>query len=96
MASEQTFPIQRTWRRDENGERKPGVGPSLIPWSIIAPHERQAQQNHSQTLHRLAERGGLCACEACAVLEDRPWHRFENHEDAERRLIELVERDDAC
>ena len=40
---------------------------------MMTPHEAQAQRNHSQSLQRLAERGGLSACEACAVLEDRPW-----------------------
>jgi len=44
-----------------------------IPWAIIAPHARQALKNHEQTLERLAERGGLCASEAVAVLEDREW-----------------------
>jgi len=87
------FPIQQpTRRRNKSGVDSSGLGPSSIPWRVIAPHEQQAQRNHGgQTLQRLKERGGLCACEATAVLEDRPWHRFENHEDAERRLVELVE-----
>lgn len=45
-----------------------------IPWSAIEPHRRQAEINHSQSLERLAERGGLGLCEAVAVLEDRRWH----------------------
>lgn len=44
-----------------------------IPSAMIAPHARQAELNHSQTLQRLAERGGLAAAEAVAVLEDRPY-----------------------
>lgn len=44
-----------------------------VPWDMIAPHEAQAHRNHSQTIARLAERGGLAACEALAVLEDREW-----------------------
>jgi hypothetical protein len=44
-----------------------------IPLSLIAPHEQQADRNHSQTLRRLAERGGLSPCEAVAVIRDRPW-----------------------
>lgn len=47
-----------------------------IPWEMIAPHEAQAKTNHSQTLMRLAERGGLGACEALAILEDRAWRRM--------------------
>lgn len=45
-----------------------------IPWDLIEPHERQAQANHSQTLTRLAERGGLSPDEALAVLEDRDYY----------------------
>lgn len=40
---------------------------------MITPHEDQAQRNHSQTLKRLAERGGLCPEEMLAVLEDRDY-----------------------
>jgi len=43
----------------------------MIPWAMIAPHEKRAMTNHSQTLRRLAERGGLNAAETVAVLEDR-------------------------
>lgn len=46
-----------------------------IPWSALKPHEAQAQRNHSQTLNRLASRGGLSACEAVAIMLDRPWSR---------------------
>ncbi|MVA47754.1 hypothetical protein GOZ83_22090 [Agrobacterium vitis] len=44
-----------------------------IPWALIRPHEKQAQTNHSQTLRRLAERGGLAICEAYYILSDRPY-----------------------
>lgn len=47
-----------------------------IPWAMLTPHEAQAQRNHSQTLQRLAERGGLAPCEAVAILEDRPWRQM--------------------
>ena len=53
----------------------PIIDGGSIPWSLIAPHDRQAMANHGgQTLERLAERGGLSACEAIAVLEHRRWH----------------------
>jgi hypothetical protein len=61
--TERMFPIQ--------------CGPA-IPWSVIAPHERQAQLNHQQDLEMLARRGGLSPCEAIAVIEDRAWHRMED------------------
>lgn len=44
-----------------------------IPWAAIAPHEAQAQRNHSQSLNRLASRGGLSVCEALAVMLGEPW-----------------------
>lgn len=54
-----------------------GVG---VPLAMVLPHDKQAQRNHSQTLHRLAERGGLSACELVAVLEDRDWRPMPEHE----------------
>lgn len=47
-----------------------------IPWAAIAPHEAQAQRNHSQTLRGLAGRGGLSVDEAVAVMMDQPWRHF--------------------
>lgn len=46
---------------------------SEIPWAMISPHERQAQINHGQSLERLAQRGGLGASEAIAIIEGRRW-----------------------
>lgn len=60
-----------------------------IPWEMIWPHGRQALINHDQTLNRLAERGGLSACEAVCILEDRRWANMPI-EQAYRRLNELV------
>lgn len=59
------------------------------PWSLFAPHERQAQTNHGQTLARLAERGGLSAAEAVAVLDDRNFERM-NEGAANARLLHLI------
>jgi hypothetical protein len=50
--------------------------PRSIPWDVIAPHEAQAQKNHSQTLERLANRGGLHPKEIVAVMLDRPWREM--------------------
>ena len=65
---------------------------TAIPLAMIAPHEAQAWVNHGQTLARLAERGGLSACEAVAVLEDRAWRSMTpmTQKAAEARLDELV------
>lgn len=42
-----------------------------IPWAAIQSHEAQAQRNHSQSLRRLAQRGGLNAAEAVWVMLGR-------------------------
>jgi lambda repressor-like predicted transcriptional regulator len=58
------------------------VGGSLIvvavPWGIVEPHERQAEENHRQSLQTLASRGGLSPCEALAVIDERPWRKMDN------------------
>lgn len=41
-----------------------------LPWYVFEPHEKQAQCNHSQSLARLAQRGGLGIEEAYCVLND--------------------------
>jgi hypothetical protein len=72
-----SFPILREYA--EPGRKD-------IPWEMIAPHEGQARLNHGQSLERLAERGGLAACEAVAVLENRAWRRMT---EADQRLTQL-------
>ena len=47
-----------------------------IPWVAIAPHEAQAQKNHSQSLSRLSQRGGLSVCEAIAVMQNERVKQF--------------------
>lgn len=63
---------------------------SEIPWGMIAPHERQARANHGQSLERLAERGGLAACEALDIIEGRRWGSAEPCIENERYLINKV------
>jgi hypothetical protein len=46
----------------------PKGGLRSLPWAMLEPHEYQAKANHDQSLQRLAERGGLSAIEAVAVL----------------------------
>jgi hypothetical protein len=63
-----------------------------IPWALIAPQEGQARDNHGQTLERLAERGGLGAIEAIAVLRGVEYRvvRGMTEEAASSELRELV------
>ena len=48
-----------------------------IPFAMIEGCELQAKKNHGQSLKRLAERGGLAACEALAVLNGKKWEKME-------------------
>lgn len=45
--------------------------PASVPFELL--HESQAKANHSQTLQRLAERGGLYPSEMIAVIAKRPY-----------------------
>lgn len=71
-----------------------GFADIRLPWALIAPHEAQAQENHGQTLERLAERGGLDPVEAYAVLTDRHFREFQTSSGTvlrcRRALIELI------
>jgi hypothetical protein len=70
----------------------PIMGKTLtsVPWSLLAPHEAQAVRNHSQSLERLAQRGGLSACEALAVIEGRKWGDIKPQPDDESRLAAIA------
>lgn len=55
---------------DDPERRFPIQGGPSVRWSVIAPHQAQCIRNHSQTLERLAERGGLDPIEALSVYRD--------------------------
>lgn len=65
-----TFPILQSCvaRCREQGFHSPLV----VPFDLVKRHERQARTNHSQTVERLAERGGLSWLELLLVLTDKP------------------------
>jgi len=64
-----------------------------LPWAMIAPHEQQAVKNHSQSLKRLAERGGLSPEEAYNVLTGKPWGtRYVSQAGVHRALNVLIRR----
>lgn len=60
-----------------------------FPWPILAPHERRAFLNHSQSLATLRRRGGLSPCELVAILEGRRYERI-HPADALARLVEIA------
>lgn len=72
------FPILLpSFSADEREVKRAGFGSlRALPWDMIEPHENQALRNHDQSLATLASRGGLSACEALAVLEDRAWRQM--------------------
>ena len=47
--------------------------PRSVPWDVVEPHNAQARKNHSQSVERLAERGGLHPIELVAVMEDKEY-----------------------
>jgi len=63
-----------------------------IKSDLIKPHENQALINHSQTLKRLAERGGLSWAEMLYILRDEPFnYRIQLSEtDARTKVLEII------
>lgn len=89
--TDRRFPIAEVGNLKPRKEQECGV-PAIvlwIPWSLIEPHEAQAFRNHGQYLAKLADRGGLTADEAVAVLEDREWRRMPRAE-SNARLLDLM------
>lgn len=85
----ETFPILWPHSRDGIARYENLECPRFVPAALIRAHEKQCSKNHGgQTVSRLKERGGLCASEAVAVLEDRPWKPMADR-DAIARLKEL-------
>ena len=66
--------------------RKHPDWPKSIPMSLL--NEEWSDRNHSQTLNRLAERGGLAPCEALAIMDKRRWQQM----DESAAIDELVRR----
>lgn len=61
-----------------------------IDWNLIAPHEKQAMENHcGQTLERLARRHGLSWYELLCVLLDKPFTEVKY--DKEKNYKELCQ-----
>lgn len=73
----------------------PVDGGPCVPWDLIAPHEKQAQKNHGQSLDRLAERGGITPGEALAILGDIDYcsaNRDELEKDGAQKLQYAIDR----
>lgn len=74
------FPVLHHYRRDPND----GI-PDFVEWSALS--EKRAQTNHSQTLTRLAERGGLSPREIVANVKDKDYYDVANLGDVATRIV---------
>ncbi len=77
--------VQSFW--DRKNHRR--FEPLKIPWEMISSHDKQAKANHDQDLEKLQSRGGVSACEALAILDERPWKRMDENE-AHDELIKRI------
>lgn len=64
-----------------------------VPWDLVAAHRKQAMVNHSQTIERLAERGGLSVIELyyCLREEKVAWDNLVSKETATAYLSKCCE-----
>lgn len=62
---------------DSRDRRDYPLLPNSVPWGMVdtTVARRQARENHSQSLERLAERGGLHPVELIAVMDGKPYPR---------------------
>lgn len=88
-ATDRRFPIMTVRSRRGQPARFPNA-PGHILWSVIEHHEAQAQRNHSQTLERLAERGGLDPLEALAVMTNERAYDLEKRNMSDDEITERL------
>ncbi len=75
--AERRFPILLSWQ----DERDFPDYPRSVPWSFVAPHEKQAEENHDQSLELLAKRGGLDPSEMLAIVTGKRWNEIDASQD---------------
>lgn len=68
------FPVLRS--QSELSREITSRWPSSIPWSFVEKFRERAENNHDQSLERLAERGGLAPEELWLAAHDQPLSRF--------------------
>lgn len=65
------------------------IGGTLVkemPIEMLLPYEKHAIRNHGQSLHRIADRGGLTASEALAILGELPARFIVPSKDDDQKL----------
>lgn len=66
-----SYPVLQGQTEEAHEARRIGAPyPVSVPYDLVKDHEKQAQLNHSQSLSRLAERGGLSPKELWCVVHD--------------------------
>ncbi len=81
MTMQRTFPVHASSR--EYSKLK------SIPWHIMELGRKRAEDNHGQTLERLAERSGLAICEMADALRDQPlrFHGLKETQDEDLAFV---------
>ena len=74
----------------ENMPVMKGVNIKSIPMRLLQPYEEQALRNHSQSLQRLAERGGMDSSEFLGMVSGLRWSLLKVRPDDEAELIKWV------
>lgn len=66
------YPILFGQTKEFNRARREGLEyPQSVPNSLVEGKEERAQKNHSQSLSRLAERGGLSPAELWCIVHNK-------------------------
>jgi hypothetical protein len=93
--NDRRFPVLQPQTRADAARAIAAGTPRDVPWSLLAPHEQRALDNHDQTLERLAERGGLAPCEMLAIIENRRWRSMplEDAIDLLKAVVDAHERE---
>jgi len=80
------FPVLRPFSHTRKGENCP----KWIDWAKIAPFERQVIRNHSQSLEKLAQRGGLSPTEIYAAMNGLTLTAMNNGEYTDADCVEWI------
>lgn len=70
--------------------RKVGAKKEIFSWFPTKADRDQARENHSQTLERLRERGGVSWCELLAIVSNRPWQNFGRGQEGAKIAVQSV------
>jgi hypothetical protein len=85
------YPILQGQTEEAYAARRNGTPyPRSVPWDLVKDHEKQAQHNHSQSLERLAQRGGLSPMELWCVVHDKDFYDHGEWRMTEAKAIEWL------